>query len=141
MNERCVLLCFNSNHFIRILTRFLFLQSCLTCTSWFRQGLCTIYYSCIDQGSCAFWKMLWFLCTLHWLILQQLVGTVFERSDITDISLIYLLKLRFPTKVTKFKTISHLILHLPTKRQIKWEIVSNFCGFFRMSELYLHIAQ
>ena len=28
-------------------------------------------------------------------------------------------------------------MYLVSKCQIKWEIVSNFCGLFRMSELYL----
>ena len=44
-------------------------------------------------------------------------------------------KFRFSKKATKFETISHLILRLLSKCQIKWEIVSNFCGLFRMSEL------
>ena len=48
----------------------------------------------------------------------------------------YLIKLRFSKKATKFETISHMICRLLSKCQIKWEIVSNFCGLFRMSELY-----
>ena len=32
--------------------------------------------------------------------------------------------------------ISHLIRRLLSKSQIKWQIVSNFCGLFRMSQLY-----
>jgi hypothetical protein len=43
---------------------------------------------------------------------------------------------RFSKKATKFETISHLIWHVLGKCQIKWEIISNFCGLFRMSELY-----
>ena len=47
------------------------------------------------------------------------------------------LKFRFSKKATKFETISHMIWRsLSFKCQIKWEIVSNFCGLFRMSELY-----
>ena len=41
-------------------------------------------------------------------------------------------ELRFSKKATKFETISHMIWW------IKWEIVSNFCGLFRMSELYYY---
>ena len=53
-----------------------------------------------------------------------------------------LVKFRFSKKATKFETISHLIWRLLSKCQIKWEIISNFCGLFRMSELYadLYIA-
>ena len=36
---------------------------------------------------------------------------------------------------TKFETISHMIWRLLTKCQIKWEIVSNFCGLFWMFKL------
>ena len=42
---------------------------------------------------------------------------------------------RFSKKATNFETISHLIWRLLRKCQIKWVIVSNFCGLFRMSEL------
>ena len=49
----------------------------------------------------------------------------------------FLLKLKFSKKTTKFETISHLIWRLISKCQIKWKIISNFCGLFRMSELYL----
>ena len=45
------------------------------------------------------------------------------------------IKFRFSRKATKFETISHLIWRLLSKCQIKWEIVSNFYGRFRMSEL------
>ena len=47
-----------------------------------------------------------------------------------------LLKFRFSKKATKFETISHIIWRLLSTCQIKWDIVSNFCGLFRMSELY-----
>ena len=47
------------------------------------------------------------------------------------------LKFRFSKKATKFETISHVIWRLLRKCQIKWEIVSNFCGLFRMSEFYV----
>ena len=40
------------------------------------------------------------------------------------------LKFRFTKKVADFETISHLIWSLLSKCQIKWEIVSNFCGLF-----------
>ena len=42
---------------------------------------------------------------------------------------------RFSKKATNFETISHLIWRLLSESQIKWEIVSNFCGLFIMSEL------
>ena len=35
----------------------------------------------------------------------------------------------------RFWIISHLIWQLLSKRQSKWEIVSKFCGLFKMSEL------
>ena len=47
----------------------------------------------------------------------------------------FYVKFRFSKKATKFETISHMIWRLHSKCQIKWEIVSNFCGLFRMSEL------
>ena len=50
--------------------------------------------------------------------------------------LLLFLKFRFSKKATKFETISHMIWRLLCKCQINWEIVSNFCGLFRMSELY-----
>ena len=40
-----------------------------------------------------------------------------------------LLKFEHSEKATKFELISHLILHLLGKRQIKWEIVSIFVAF------------
>ena len=46
------------------------------------------------------------------------------------------LKFRFSKKATKFETISHMIWSLVSRCQTKWEIVSNFCALFRMSELY-----
>ena len=46
------------------------------------------------------------------------------------------IKFRFFKKATKFETISHMIWHLLSKCQIKWEIFSNFCDLCRMSELY-----
>ena len=46
-----------------------------------------------------------------------------------------LLKFRFSKKATKFETISQIIWCLLSKCQITWEIVPNFCGLFRMSEL------
>ena len=50
---------------------------------------------------------------------------------------IHHIKFRFSKKAAKFETISHMIWRLLSKCQkIKWEIVSNFCGLFRMSELY-----
>ena len=45
------------------------------------------------------------------------------------------IKFRFSKKATKFETISHMIWRLLKKFQIKWEIISNFCGLFRMSKL------
>ena len=48
-----------------------------------------------------------------------------------------MIKFRFSKKATKFETISHMIWRLLSKYQITWEIVSNFCGLFRMSKLYL----
>ena len=45
-------------------------------------------------------------------------------------------KFSFSKKTTKFEAIFHLLWRLLTKCQIKWEIVSNFCGLFRMSALY-----
>ena len=42
----------------------------------------------------------------------------------------FILKFSFSKNATKFETIFHLIC------QIKWKIVSKFCGLFRMSELY-----
>ena len=63
----------------------------------------------------------------------------FERvtkSQVLQIIFLMLLKFRFSKKATKFETISHMIWCLLCKCQIKWEIVSNFCGLFRMSELY-----
>ena len=50
------------------------------------------------------------------------------------------LKFRFSKKATKFETISHMIWRLLNKCQIKWEIVSNFCGLFRRSGLYIEKA-
>ena len=47
-----------------------------------------------------------------------------------------LIKFRFSKKATKFETISNMIWRLHSKFQIKWEIVSNFCGLLRMSEVY-----
>ena len=52
------------------------------------------------------------------------------------------LKFSFSKKATKFELIIHLIWRLLGKCQItevRWNIVSNFCGLFRMSELY-HLA-
>ena len=46
-------------------------------------------------------------------------------------------KFRFSKKATKFETISHMIWCLLSKCQIKWDIVSNFWDFLRMSELYI----
>ena len=43
--------------------------------------------------------------------------------------MIFFLKFRFSKKATKFETISHLIWHLLSERQIMWEIVSNFVAF------------
>ena len=43
---------------------------------------------------------------------------------------------RFSKKATKFETTSHMIWRLISTCQISWEIVSNFCDLFRMSELY-----
>ena len=37
-------------------------------------------------------------------------------------------KFMFSKKAIKFEPISHLILRLLSKCQIKWEIISNFCG-------------
>ena len=51
-------------------------------------------------------------------------------------TIVQFIKFRFSKKATKFETISHMIWGLPSTCQIKWEIVSNFCGLFRMSELY-----
>ena len=48
-------------------------------------------------------------------------------------------KYRFSKKATKLGTISHMIWRLLSKCQIKWEMVSNFCGLFRMSELWISI--
>ena len=48
---------------------------------------------------------------------------------------VFLLKFRFSKEATKFETISHVIWRLLSKFQIKWEVVSNFCGLFRMSKL------
>ena len=45
------------------------------------------------------------------------------------------LKFRFSKKAIKFETISHMIWRLLSTCQIKWEIVSNLCGLFRMSKL------
>ena len=39
------------------------------------------------------------------------------------------LKFGHSEKATKFETISHLIWHSLSKRQIKWGIVSNFVAF------------
>ena len=64
-------------------------------------------------------------------------------KDIIDLCRIYDLvrihyhvKFRFSKKATKFETIPHMIWCLLSKCQITWEIVSNFCGLFRMYELY-----
>ena len=46
------------------------------------------------------------------------------------------LKFGFSKKATIFETVFHLIWRLLRKCQIKWEIVSNFLGFFWMSKLY-----
>ena len=45
-------------------------------------------------------------------------------------------KFRFSKTATKFETISHIIWRVLSKCQMKWEIVSNFCGLFRKSKLY-----
>ena len=45
------------------------------------------------------------------------------------------IKFRVFKKATQFDTIFHLIWRF-SKCQIKWKIVSNSCGLFRMSELY-----
>ena len=52
------------------------------------------------------------------------------------ISIYYILKFSFFKKATKFETMFHLIWRLLRKCQIKWKMVSNCCGLFRMSELY-----
>ena len=39
-------------------------------------------------------------------------------------------KFRFSKKATKFETISNMIWRLISSCQIKWEIVSKFCGLF-----------
>ena len=46
------------------------------------------------------------------------------------------IKFRFSKKAKIFETISHMIFRLLSKCKIKWEIVSNFCGPFKMSKLY-----
>ena len=43
-----------------------------------------------------------------------------------------MVKFRFSKKPTKFETISHMFWRLLSKCQINWEIVSNFCGHFRI---------
>ena len=40
-----------------------------------------------------------------------------------------LLKFRLSKKDTNFETISHMIGRLVSKRQIKWNIISNFVAF------------
>ena len=47
-----------------------------------------------------------------------------------------MVKFRFSKKETKFEIILYMISRLLSRCRIKWEIVSNFCGLFRMSELY-----
>jgi hypothetical protein len=51
------------------------------------------------------------------------------------------LKFSFSKKATKskFETIFHLIVRLLSKFQIKWKIISNLCGLFRMSQLQIAV--
>ena len=81
------------------------------CQKWLR--LCAQFFSLISDGLGGVFSHLlniWYLCS-------------------------HILK-----RPQKFETISHVIWHLLSKRQIKWEIVSNFCGLFRMSELYTRVC-
>ena len=55
----------------------------------------------------------------------------FTEPFLIDLHLIKSKQIKFghSEKATKFETISHLIRHLLSKRQIMWEIVSNFVAF------------
>ena len=58
------------------------------------------------------------VCSQHW---------CYFNYSIMPLSKIIGVKFRFAKKARKFKTISHMIWCLH-KCQVKWEIVSNFCG-------------
>ena len=68
-----------------------------------------------------------------------LIETVTRLQSYTsqELWILCFLNSRFSKKATKFETTSHLIWHLLSKCQIKWEIVSNFCGLSRLFELYI----
>ena len=77
--------------------------------------------------------------SIHVPLVNNIAYSIFLSWPRKDSAFLDILNFRFSKKVTKFETISHMIWLLPRKFQIKWEIVSNFCGLFRMSELYMQV--
>ena len=71
-------------------------------------------------------------CKLQTLIFSRSIGLNNEKIVIR-------LKFSFSKKATNFELIFHLIWRLLSKCELKWKIVSNFCGLYRMSKLYQYV--
>ena len=73
--------------------------------------------------------------SIHVPLVNNIAYSIFLSWPRKDSAFLDILKFRFSKKITKFETISYMIWCALSKCQIKWEIVSNFCGLFRVSEL------